>query len=124
MREFRSELVVTRVIDGDTVRGDWDLGAGVWLKDRTFRLHGIDTPEMRGETKEAGQAAKQRLCELITLAAINGAVSIRTHKAGQDSFGRYLIEIFQSVFSSDPATINELLVREGHAIPFMAICDE
>ena len=36
-----------RVIDGDTVDVDIDLGFGVWLRKQRIRLYGIDTPESR-----------------------------------------------------------------------------
>ena len=45
MYEYR--CVITRVVDGDTVDVDIDLGFGVWLRDERVRLAGIDTPEKR-----------------------------------------------------------------------------
>jgi len=49
--------------DGDTIRADIDLGFGQWSHNQTFRLYGINTPELRGgtaETKQAGRDAKDR----------------------------------------------------------------
>ena len=45
MYEYRCKLI--RVIDGDTMDIDIDLGFGVWLKGERVRLYGIDTPESR-----------------------------------------------------------------------------
>jgi micrococcal nuclease len=45
MYEYRIKIV--KVIDGDTVDVDIDLGFGVWLKKERVRLFGIDTPESR-----------------------------------------------------------------------------
>ena len=45
MYEYRVDIV--RVVDGDTVDVDIDLGFGVWLKKQRVRLYGIDTPESR-----------------------------------------------------------------------------
>ena len=45
MYEYNS--VIRKIVDGDTVDVDIDLGFGVWLKDQRIRLHGIDTPECR-----------------------------------------------------------------------------
>ena len=45
MYEYRCKVV--RVIDGDTVDVDIDLGFGVWLHKERVRLYGIDTPESR-----------------------------------------------------------------------------
>ena len=39
------------VYDGDTVRLDIDCGFGIWKCNTVSRLYGINTPEMRGESK-------------------------------------------------------------------------
>lgn len=60
MYEYRCEVV--KVVDGDTVDIDIDLGFGVWLKDERVRLYGIDTPESRTrdlEEKKYGLLAKK-----------------------------------------------------------------
>jgi micrococcal nuclease len=43
MYEYRCKIV--KIIDGDTVDVDIDLGFGVWLHKERVRLYGIDTPE-------------------------------------------------------------------------------
>lgn len=118
MRDFRSELTLAPkgVIDGDTIRGDWDVGGRVWLHGCTFRLYGINTPELKGATRAAGLAAKARLAELLKEHARDGVLSIRTHKDRQDSFGRYLVEVMTQ---DGETTINEMLVAEGHAVRFV-----
>ena len=45
MYEYKAKLV--KVVDGDTVDVDIDLGFGVWLKNERVRIMGIDTPESR-----------------------------------------------------------------------------
>ena len=42
MFEYKCKLV--KVVDGDTVDVDIDLGFGVWLQNQRIRLYGIDTP--------------------------------------------------------------------------------
>ena len=62
MFEYKCKLV--RVIDGDTVDIDIDLGFGVWLRKQRIRMYGIDTPESRTrdlEEKKYGLAAKEFL---------------------------------------------------------------
>ena len=49
MYEYRAKLL--RVIDGDTVDVDIDLGFGVWMHKERIRLYGIDTPESRTRDK-------------------------------------------------------------------------
>ena len=45
MYEYRS--VILRVVDGDTVDVDIDLGFDIMLKKQRIRLYGVDTPESR-----------------------------------------------------------------------------
>ena len=43
MYEYKCNII--KVVDGDTVDVDIDLGFGIWLKDERVRIMGIDTPE-------------------------------------------------------------------------------
>ena len=66
MYEYRVNIL--RVIDGDTVDVDIDLGFGTWIKKERVRIMGIDTPESRTRDKvekKFGLAAKKRLKELL-----------------------------------------------------------
>ena len=45
MYEYSCKIL--RVVDGDTVDVDIDLGFGVWMHKERIRLYGIDTPESR-----------------------------------------------------------------------------
>ena len=45
MYEYKCKLV--KVVDGDTIDVDIDLGFGVWMRNQRIRLYGIDTPESR-----------------------------------------------------------------------------
>ena len=58
---FEYSCTIVKVVDGDTVDVDIDLGFGVWLKKQRIRLYGIDTPESRTrdlEEKKYGLVAK------------------------------------------------------------------
>ena len=65
MFEYPAELV--RIVDGDTLDAEIDLGFGVYVKKRV-RLFGIDTWESRTRDlveKKKGLAAKARLKEIL-----------------------------------------------------------
>ena len=60
MYEYRCKIV--KVIDGDTVDVDIDLGFGVWLHKERIRLYGIDTPESRTrDLEEKKYGLKQKV---------------------------------------------------------------
>lgn len=117
MWNYNAELV--RVVDGDTVylklSKEYDFGfkiKEVKTYEGSFRLIGIDTPELRGKNadKIKGRAASERLYELLTTC---DKITATTFKP--DSFGRWLVELF--IHENDNiVNINELLVKEGHAV--------
>ena len=66
MYEYKCKVL--KVVDGDTVDVDIDLGFGVWLHKERVRIMGIDTPESRTSDKLEkvfGLAAKERLISLL-----------------------------------------------------------
>ena len=96
MYEYRVKIV--KVVDGDTVDVDIDLGFGVWLKKQRIRLFGIDTPESRTRDKEEkkyGLAAKAFLKDHLKI----GTPYLRTHKDGKGKFGRILGEFWVEEFN-------------------------
>ena len=109
--QYRAEI--TNVVDGDTVDAEVDLGFSAMLKMR-LRLWGINAPEMRGASAEAGREAKARLRFLVETAG--NVLTIRTHKDRQDKYGRYLAEL---CVPGATRTINQQLVDEGHAVEYM-----
>ena len=112
---------VTRVVDGDTVDADIDLGFNLFTKDR-IRLMGMDTPESRTRNlkeKSLGLASKARLKELLKAAApIKGkrgkkSVFLQTSKQGKGKFGRILGALWVN-----GENVNEVLIAENHARPY------
>lgn len=103
---------VVRVVDADTLEVDTDLGHGVWVRHskktpNRLRLVRIDAWETRGEEKEAGIKAKERVIELM---GIHG-FEVLIHTISKDSFGRWLAD----VWLADGTNLSDLLLAEGHA---------
>ena len=101
---------VVRVLDGDTVELRIDLGNRCWWQEH-FRLYGIDTPEIHGETKEAGEAAASRLRELLA----GGVLLAETLKP--DKYGRTLVRL-NAINSGWPVDVARLLIHEGHGVAY------
>lgn len=93
--------------DGDTVRLDIDLGLSIVFKNQSFRLFGIDTPEVRGETKEEGLKSRDYLRSLIT----DKELTVYTVKDKKGKYGRFL-----GLLYLDELCLNEDLVNKGYAI--------
>ena len=105
---YHYRAAVTEVYDGDTLTVDIDLGLGVWLRGQKIRLFGIDAPELKGETKEAGQAARDWLREKVQ----GKSVLIKTFRDGREKYGRLLAEVW---LEGEILSINDRLVHEGMA---------
>ena len=70
---YEYAVTIKRVVDGDTVDVDIDLGFGVVLVKERVRIMGIDTPESRTRDlveKKFGLAAKQKLKDILGKKAI------------------------------------------------------
>ena len=83
---FEYNCTIVKVVDGDTVDVDIDIGFGVWLKKQRIRLYGIDTPESRTrdlEEKKYGLAAKAFVLACLPIG------STRTLTTVQDKTGKY-----------------------------------
>jgi micrococcal nuclease len=98
-----------RVIDGDTFVADVDLGFHVTRRE-TFRVRGIDTPETRGATRHAGDAARAFAASWCSEAG--HSVTLRSVK--QEKFGRYLADVWNHTGSS----LANALISAGHAVPY------
>ena len=111
MYEYKCKMV--KVVDGDTIDVDIDLGFGVWMRNQRIRMHGIDTPESRTrdlEEKKYGLAAKDFLIKWTNA----GGLTLKTHKDDRGKFGRILGEIW--CFDTN---INEKMIAEHHAVRYM-----
>jgi micrococcal nuclease len=103
---------VNRVIDGDTIDIDIDLGFWVTVSYRV-RLKDIDAAETRTlDVEEKKEGVKARLWLEKELAR-KGEWIIETHK--EDKYGRILGTLY---FVGDPVTLNERMLNEGIAKPY------
>jgi len=115
MYEYKAEL--DRVVDGDTVDVNIDLGFGIWLKKERVRVMGIDTPESRTSDpieKVFGKAASARLKELIEHDCI---LCTTKDRSGEDDRGKYG-RVLGDFRLSDGRMATDVLIEEGHAVAY------
>ena len=119
MYEYKATVI--KVIDGDTVDVDIDLGFGIVLTDERVRIMGIDTPESRTRDKVEkvfGLAAKDRLKELLDKKAI---LKTQINKDGEDmkgKFGRILGDFLVERYEGEEELVTDVMIDEGHAVPY------
>lgn len=110
---YSYNVIVYRVVDGDTVDVDIDLGFGIWMRGQRIRLNGIDAPESRTRNlneKKWGYAAKEFVCEMIDDAE---SVVIETQLDKTGKYGRILGDII-----CDGVNVTDLMVKKRLAIPY------
>ena len=117
MYEYRCNIV--KIIDGDTVDVDIDLGFGVWMTNERVRLYGIDTPESRTrdlEEKKYGLLAKSFVLKYLPEGSCQTLVTVKD-KAGK--FGRVLGEFVVYDPEQDrQTTINEYMIRNKIGVAY------
>lgn len=113
-REYKYDCKVLKVVDGDTVDIDIDLGFGVWLHKERVRIMGIDTPESRTSNeveKLFGLAAKEALKHLLPIGSMQ-VLTIAEYDA-KGKFGRILGD-----FEVGDRSATEILIEQGHCVPY------
>jgi len=130
---YQYNAVIRKVVDGDTIEIDIDLGLSAWVHNEIIRLYGIDTPEVYGVKKgspewelgnQSSEFVKQNLKE-------NSQVIIETIKDKKEKYGRYLalifIQIDQNILTGladirsidDYYCLNDILIAKGLAKKYM-----
>lgn len=110
---YEYKVYVKKIVDGDTVDVDIDLGFGVILKDERVRIMGIDTPESRTRDKVEkvfGLAAKARLKELMGKTA---TLVCKKYDA-KGKFGRILGDFT----TNDGRMVTDVMIEEGHCVAY------
>ena len=117
MYDYKAKLL--RVVDGDTVDAEIDLGFDVSVKKR-IRLVGINTPECRTrdlKEKALGLAAKDRVKSIL---AENPCFTLESTELGK--YGRVLGKIYVTMLDGTESLtqicLNDQLVKEKHAVAY------
>jgi micrococcal nuclease len=117
---YQYKCKILRVVDGDTVDIDIDLGFGVWLHRERVRVHGIDAPESRTRDlteKLFGIAAKERVRELLPVGSTSTLVCQEYDSTGK--FGRILgdFTVYNNV-GDRWGSMASILINEGYVAPY------
>ena len=116
MYEYKCNII--KVVDGDTVDVDIDLGFGIWMKNERVRIMGIDTPESRTSDpveKMFGIAAKYRLEQLL---GETGILKTQVSKKGEDMKGKFG-RVLGDFIAPDGRLVTEIMIEESHCVPYM-----
>jgi micrococcal nuclease len=97
---------VIRVIDGDTVELNIDMGNNTFWRDK-FRLAGINAPEKHKTDKAAADAATAFLANALQ------EENLFVNTYGKDKYGRRLCRFF-----TVNGNVNLRMIEAGHAVAY------
>ena len=121
MQQNEYDVKVVKIVDGDTVDVDINLGFGVWLSDERVRIIGIDTPESRTRDRVEdlfGEAAKARVKELMEGEAKLITTEDRKGEDMKGKFGRILGDFYVERYEGKREKLTDVLIEEGHAVAY------
>ena len=114
MYQYKCKII--KVLDGDTVDIDLDLGFKIILANQRVRMAGVDTPESRtviAEEKVRGQLSKKKLAEKLPIGSWQ-IIETQKPDSNDDKFGRIL-----GVFILEDGTrVNDWLIQNNYAVPY------
>jgi len=113
------KCTILRVVDGDTVDVDIDLGFGVWMRKERIRVLGIDTPESRTRDKVEktyGIMAKEFVKSYLPVGSVQ---TLQTEKDGTGKFGRILGKFLVYDIKEDRQMhLGDIMIREHLAVAY------
>ncbi len=115
---IRQVASVLRNYDGDSIWLTVSVGFRASVTE-SFRLLGIDAPELQAPTLEAARASRDYLNGRVRGALAEGReVFIKSYKPfgayTKDKYGRWLAVIFV-----DGVDVNQEMVQKGYAVPYL-----
>ena len=117
MHTYRCTIL--KVVDGDTVDVDIDLGFGVWMRKERIRVLGIDTPESRTRDKVEktyGIMAKEFVKSYLPVGSVQ---TLQTEKDGTGKFGRTLGKFLVYDKKTDSEMhLGDIMIREHLAVKY------
>ena len=113
---YEYKFIYKKVIDGDTLIGDIDLGFDIILGNQYVRLIGIDAPESKSKDKTEkafGLLSKKAVEEFMK---VEDKLIIQTFldNDNEDKFGR----ILGKIITSSKVCLNDWLIKFNYAVPY------
>ena len=113
---YQYKCKINKVLDGDTVDIDLDLGFNIILANQRVRMADVDTPESRTTNKEEkprGLLSKKKLGEKLPVGSWQ-IIETQRSDNNDDKFGRIL-----GVFILEDGTkVNDWLIKNNYAVPY------
>jgi micrococcal nuclease len=107
--KYQYPALVVSVYDGDTITVNIDLGFGVELKKQKIRLYGINTPEVRGASKEQGIISR----DYVRAKILHKMITLQSIKDKKGKYGRWLGMV---LMGEEDVNLNKELITKDFAV--------
>lgn len=111
---YEYKATVKRIIDGDSLVLDIDLGFYMFMNETKIRLYGLDTPEMTSEDPLLRLQAIMATRYLFDNLNIGEKVIIKTVLDKREKYGRLLA----TIITKEGLNINEGLIQNKLAVTY------
>ena len=111
---YEYKATVKRVIDGDSLVLDIDLGFYMFMNETKIRLYGLDTPEMNSEDPLLRLQAVLATRYLYDNLPVGSKVTIKTILDKREKYGRLLA----TIITQDGFNLNDGLLENKLAINY------
>ena len=111
---YEYKATVKRIIDGDSVVLDIDLGFYMFMNETKIRLYGLDTPEMNSKDPLLRLQAVLATRYLYDNLPIGSKVKIKTVLDKREKYGRLLA----TIITQDGFNLNDGLLENKLAINY------
>jgi len=130
---YQYNAIVHKVVDGDTIEIDIDLGLLVWVHGEKVRLLGVNTPEVYGVKKGSLEWEEGNKASVFVKSVLKekDEVIIETVKDKKEKYGRYLAIVYIKIDNThiaglnrirnigDYYCLNDILIEKGLAEKYM-----
>jgi len=111
---YEYKATVKRIIDGDSLILDIDLGFYMFMNETKIRLYGLDTPEMTSEDPLLRLQAIMATRYLFDNLKVGDKVTIKTVLDKREKYGRLLA----TIITKEGLNINEGLIQNKLAVSY------
>lgn len=117
---YSYKCIINRIVDGDTIDVDIDLGFDFWLRNQRIRLAGVDAPETR--TRDLTEKAQG----LLSMEFVGNLLKVDQHAILQTTeynntgkYGRIIgdFEVY-NLKTNAWCMLTQIMLAEGYATPY------
>ncbi len=113
---YQYKATIKKVVDGDTLEIDIDLGLSVWIRSEKVRLYGVNTPEVYGVKRGTAEWEQGNKASDFVKMVLKEAdeIIVETVKDKKEKYGRYLAVVFIKIDQNELTGLTDIRTVGGY----------